>query len=308
MKLDRAVIEELKLKPGESPRLENRSTTWTKADWPDTRDSQKSKKQAAKDALEGSTSELESAQQRLWASNSHALLLVLQAMDAAGKDGCIKHVMSGVNPQGCEVTAFKVPSAEELQHDFMWRYSKAVPALGRIGIFNRSYYEEVLVVRVHPDLIPLRPEDAGTPHESFWHERYETINSFEHHLVRSNTRIVKVFLHLSYEEQRKRFLKRLDDPKKVWKFSPSDLTERSFWSQYHAAYEEAMKTTSTDWAPWYVVPADHKYVARALVGGILVDAIQGLDLRLPKRDPADLETLEKAKQELLAEDSGPSSS
>ncbi|MFZ0668320.1 MAG: polyphosphate kinase 2 family protein [Acidimicrobiales bacterium] len=300
MKLEASVVKALTVEPGKPADLQNRSTTWTRADWPRLA-GRESRKAAAKEALAEFTTELETSQELLWASNSHALLLVLQAMDAAGKDGCIKHVMSGVNPQGCEVTSFKVPSAEELAHDFLWRYSKALPARGRIGIFNRSYYEEVLVVRVHPDLIAARPQDAGAPPEAFWHERFKAINAFEEHLNSSSIRIVKVFLHLSYEEQRKRFLKRLEDPDKTWKFSTADLAERKHWADYQAAYEEALGKTSTESAPWYVVPADHKYVARALVGGILVDAIGELKLSYPKPDPADSAELEKAKEELLSD-------
>jgi len=210
--------------------------------------------------------------------------------------------MSGVNPQGCQVTSFKQPSAAELEHDFLWRYTKALPARGSIGIFNRSYYEEVLVVRVHPELLAHEGATVGdgSP-EHYWRHRYEDINAFERHLHRNGTRIVKIFLHISKEQQKKRFLERLDDPTKYWKFSTADLAERGHWDDYQAAFDEALTATSTEWAPWYVVPADHKYALRALVGGILVHTIDQLDLRPPEVAADDLEALTKAKAELLAE-------
>jgi PPK2 family polyphosphate:nucleotide phosphotransferase len=300
MKLDRSVIKGMTVRAGESPELHRRSTTRTSTDWLERADM--SRKETARRALAAFVDELEGAQERLWASNSHSLLVVFQGMDAAGKDGCIKHVMSGVNPQGCDVYAFKEPSAEELEHDFFWRYSKALPRRGLIGVFNRSYYEEVLVVRVHPELIVTRDRDAPIPDNDFWRTRFDEINAYERHLDLSNTRIVKIFLHVSYEEQRRRFLERLDDPTKLWKFSPSDLTERRHWEEYRAAYEEALAHTSTSWAPWYVVPADHKYAARALVGAILVNAIDELDLRLPEVDAVTASSLARAKDELLAEE------
>jgi PPK2 family polyphosphate:nucleotide phosphotransferase len=214
--------------------------------------------------------------------------------------------MSGVNPQGCRVASFKQPSAEELGHDFLWRCSKVLPERGMIGIFNRSYYEDVLVVRVHPGLLSSRYASSGSePPGKVWRHRFEDINAFEHHLHRSGTRIVKVFLHLSREEQRARFLERLDDPAKLWKFSTSDLAEREHWDEYQAAYEEALTATSTPWAPWYVVPADHKYALRALVGGIVVDAIDGMDLHRPEVGPVGLEAVADARRRLLAEPPGP---
>lgn len=301
MKLHEAVIDELTVRPGHPARLDRRSTESTEARWID---SGSSTKEMAEEELRSFVDELKDAQERLWSSDSHALLLIVQGMDAAGKDGTIKHVMSGVNPQGCEVTSFKSPSAEELQHDFLWRCAKALPERGRIGIFNRSYYEEVVAVRVHPDLA--RSEEPGAASatgetDRRWEGRFEDINGFEHHLHRSGTRIVKIFLHLSKEQQKKRLLERLDDPGKRWKFSAADLAERSYWDDYRLAYEEAITATSTRWAPWYVVPADHKYAARALVGGILVDCIDGLDLRLPALTTDQLASLEQAKAQLLAE-------
>jgi PPK2 family polyphosphate:nucleotide phosphotransferase len=256
----------------------------------------------AEEDLQEFVDELSAAQDLLWANGTHALLIVLQAMDAAGKDGTIKHVMSGVNPQGCRVESFKQPSAEELGHDFLWRCSKVLPELGAISIFNRSYYEDVLVTRVHPDLLDRTHERRnGRPDEKFWGDRYADINAFEHHLHRNRTRIVKVFLHVSKEEQKKRFLSRIEDPAKNWKFSVADLAERKHWDEYQGAYEEALSATSTAWAPWYVVPADHKYALRALVGGIVVDAIDQMGLKSPEVAADDLAVLAKTKVELLAE-------
>ena len=300
MKLEKAVIEELMVRPGEPARLSHRSTDSTTAEWPRARGSKP--KEAAEEELLSLVDELSKAQELLWASGTTAMLLLIQGMDAAGKDGTIKHVMSGVNPQGCEVVSFKQPSGEELDHDFLWRYDKAVPRRGRIGIFNRSWYEEVLVVRVHPELLPasLVPSGPGPP-EEIWSDRFEDINAFERHLSRNGTRIVKVYLHLSGGRQRKRLLERLDDPAKYWKFSPADLAERDHWDEYRAAYEEALTATSTSWAPWYVVPADHKYEARALVAGILVDAVDRLDLHPPEVGADALREIEKARADLLAE-------
>ena len=300
MKLPKAVVEELLVAPGRPAALADRSTGSTKVDWLGT--SGNDKKEVAEQDLQTFVAELKVSQELLWASDTYALLVVLQAMDAAGKDGTIKHVMSGVNPQGCQVVAFKPPSAEEREHDFLWRCSKVLPGRGRIGIFNRSYYEDVLVVRVHPELLDDHP-DGPTTHRSdhLWQHRFEDINAFEHHLHRNGTRIVKIFLHVSKEEQKKRFLARLDDPTKLWKFSMADLTEREHWDEYHHAYEEAITATSTPWAPWYVVPADHKYALRALVGGLLVDTIDGMDLAVPTIGTEDKELLGQARAQLLAE-------
>ncbi len=300
MKLDRAVIGELAVRPGEPASLAHRSTESTTVDWLGTVG--KSRKQVAEEDLRTFVAELEVAQGLLWASGTHALLVVLQAMDAAGKDGTIKHVMSGVNPQGCQVVAFRQPSSEELGHDFLWRCSKALPERGRIGIFNRSYYEDVLVVRVHPELLHGTNTHTGhAPPEHLWRDRFDDINAFERHLDRAGTRIVKVFLHVSKEEQRKRFLARLDDPRKFWKFSAADVAERHHWDEYQAAYEEALTATSTAWAPWYVVPADHKYTLRALVGGIMVDAIDRLGLPPPEIAPDVAAARAAARRELVAE-------
>jgi PPK2 family polyphosphate:nucleotide phosphotransferase len=298
LKLDKAVIEELMVHPGEAARLDERSTESTTADWLGSKGAKP--KDVAREELRSLVDDLKASQERLWASGTHALLLIVQGMDAAGKDGTIKHVMSGVNPQGCEVESFKEPSGEELDHDFLWRYNRSLPERGQIGIFNRSYFEEVLVVRVHPELERPQPGARPPSPESVWPSRFEDINAFEHHLHRSGTRIVKVYLHLSRQEQRRRLLQRLDDPAKRWKFSASDLAERRYWQEYRVAYEEAITATSTAWAPWYVVPADHKYALRALVGGVLVDTIDQLDLRLP--EPDDPQLLERARAELLADE------
>jgi PPK2 family polyphosphate:nucleotide phosphotransferase len=228
-----------------------------------------------------------SARQRLhYASNRYALLVILQGMDAAGKDGAIRHVMSGVNPQGCDVVSFKQPSANELEHDFLWRTTCRLPDLGRIGIFNRSYYEDVLVVRVHPELLRTKSLAKDLPdEESIWELRYRSIVEFEEHLHRNGTRIVKIFFHLSKNEQRRRFMERIDDPDKNWKLSIADIREREFWSRYMNAYERCLSATSTRQAPWYVVPADDKENARLIVSQIIIDALNRLKLAYPKPTP-----------------------
>ena len=227
--------------------------------------------------------ELSSLQRLHYASNRYAVLLIFQAMDAAGKDGAIRHVMSGVNPQGCQVFSFKHPSATELDHDFLWRTTRSLPERGRIGIFNRSYYEEVLIVRVHPEIL----RSQGLPDElldekTVWQERYRSIVDLENHLHRNGTRIIKFFLHLSKEEQRKRFLERIDEPDKNWKFSLADIEERKFWKHYMKAYEECLSATSTKDAPWYVVPADDKENARLIISEIILDVFNGLKMAYPK--------------------------
>jgi PPK2 family polyphosphate:nucleotide phosphotransferase len=243
----------------------------------------KSKAQYKK-LLEQHVERLSAMQQLHYSTNRHALLIIFQAMDAAGKDGVIRHVMSGVNPQGCQVFSFKTPSASELEHDFLWRTTLDLPERGRIGIFNRSYYEEVLVVRVHHGL--LRDEGLADPppHEKLWHERYRSIRDLERHLSANGTRIVKFFLHLSKEEQRKRFLARIDEPEKNWKFSLADIKERGYWKQYTKAYEECLGATSTASSPWYIVPADDKQNARLIVSGIVLEAFQQFRMHYPKAD------------------------
>ena len=227
--------------------------------------------------------ELSERQSLLYADNRYAVLLIFQAMDAAGKDGAIKHVMSGVNPQGCQVFSFKHPSAEELEHDFLWRTTRCLPERGRIGIFNRSYYEEVLIVRVHPEILQAQAiPDELLGDKAFWQKRYESMASLEKHLHRNGTRIVKFFLHLSKDEQRKRFLKRIDDPQKNWKFGAADMEERKYWTQYMQAYEECLAATSTKTAPWYVVPADDKQNAQLLISQIVLETMSSLRMAYPE--------------------------
>ncbi len=240
-------------------------------------------------------------QEKLYAQDRWALLLIFQAMDAAGKDGTIKHVMSGVNPQGCQVYSFKAPSDEELDHDFMWRTTCRLPERGRIGIFNRSYYEEVLVVRVHPEILARERLPASLVTRRLWRERYEDINAFERYLVRNGTVVRKFFLHVSREEQRRRFLERLDEPEKHWKFSLGDVRERRHWADYMAAYEDMIRQTSTPEAPWYVVPADHKWFTRLVVGSAILEALAGLDLAFPTVEPDRLKELEAARVTLANE-------
>jgi PPK2 family polyphosphate:nucleotide phosphotransferase len=242
---------------------------------------------------------LSAQQELLYASNSRALLLIFQAMDAAGKDGAIAHVMSGINPQGCQVFSFKHPSAEELRHDFLWRTTRNLPERGRIGIFNRSYYEEVLIVRVHPEI--LRAEglpETSADDEAIWHDRYRSIVNLEKHLHRNGTRIVKFFLHLSKEEQRKRFIDRIDQPEKNWKFSLADIEERKFWKDYMRAYGKCLSATSTEEAPWFVVPADDKQNARLIVSRILLDTVEKLELSYPKTTPARRRELRSLRKKL----------
>ena len=245
--------------------------------------------------------DLSEAQELLWASDTYALLIVLQAMDAAGKDSTIEHVMTGVNPQGVQVVSFKGPSSEELDHDFLWRISKALPERGRVGIFNRSHYEEVVALRVHPEWLASQrlPRVADGP--QFWEERYEDINAFERHLDRNGTKIVKLFLNVSKAEQKRRFLARLDVPNKEWKFNAADVAERARWDDYMSAFEHALTATSTQWAPWYVIPADHKWLAQALVARLLVETIGGLDLQWPEVSESERAANAKARRELEAE-------
>jgi PPK2 family polyphosphate:nucleotide phosphotransferase len=244
--------------------------------------------------------QLSAQQELLYASNSYAVLLIFQAMDAAGKDGAIKHVMSGVNPQGCQVFSFKHPSATELQHDFLWRTTRDLPERGRIGIFNRSYYEEVLIVRVHPEILVgegIAAADTGT----IWRERYRSILGMERHLHVNGTRIIKFFLHLSKEEQRKRFLQRIDKPEKNWKFNVADVEERKFWKDYMKAYEKCLGATSTNEAPWYVVPADDKENTRLIVSRIVVETLAELKMTYPKTDAKRRRELQLIRRQLMKE-------
>jgi PPK2 family polyphosphate:nucleotide phosphotransferase len=240
-------------------------------------------------------------QDLLFAQDRWSVLLVFQAMDAAGKDGTIKHVMSGVNPQGCQVFSFKQPSAEDLDHDFMWRYSQRLPERGRIGIFNRSYYEEVLVVRVHEAILRGQKLPAPVVTKKIWKERLHNIANFEDYLSHQGTVILKFFLHVSRKEQKKRFMERLDQPEKNWKFSASDVHERQFWDRYMEAYEDAIRATASEHAPWFVVPADNKWFTRLVVAAAIVDALERLDLTYPKVDDAKLKALAAARKALAAE-------
>lgn len=258
-------------------------------------------KKAGRDALLEDVSALAEAQELLYASDRHALLVILQAMDAAGKDGAIKHVMSGVNPQGCEVHSFKAPTPEELDHTFLWRCMKVLPPRGTIGIFNRSYYEEVLVVRVHPEFLAAQRLPEEKPDKGLWQRRYDEINAFERHLVANGTRVVNFFLHVSKQEQRERFLARLDDEGEHWKFSARDVAERRHWDAYMQAYEDMLRATSTEHAPWYVIPADKKWFARAAVADVLVATIESLKLEFPRVGDAEKMAMVEARKLLEAE-------
>lgn len=273
--------------------------------WAQTKELEKLGKLKAKERaaaiLERSRAELAAGQELLYAADTHAVLIILQAMDAAGKDSTIKHVMSGVNPQGCQVHSFKTPSQDELQHDFLWRSTKVLPERGRIGIFNRSYYEEVLIVKVHPELLARQKLPDRPRGKSLWEKRYEDINAFERHLVRNGTVILKFFLNISKEEQKRRFLERLDNPAKRWKFEPADIAERGRWDDYMRAYEDALSATSTKWAPWYVIPADQKWVTRTAVADIVAGAIRSLDLDYPELSSEQLDDLAKARKQLEQE-------
>jgi PPK2 family polyphosphate:nucleotide phosphotransferase len=258
-------------------------------------------KKEARALLAAGIEKLVDLQTRLYASDRWAMLIVFQARDAAGKDSTIKHVMSGLNPQGCQVSSFKAPSAQELDHDFLWRCARELPERGRIGIFNRSHYEEVLVVRVHPEFLRAERLPAPVTGKSLWEQRYESINDFERHLARNGTRVVKFFLHVSEEEQRKRFLERLEKPEKNWKFSPRDLAEREKWNDYTKAYEDAISATSTRWAPWYVVPADHKWFTHLVVAQVIAATLEDLDLQYPPIDAERKKELAEGRKILARE-------
>jgi PPK2 family polyphosphate:nucleotide phosphotransferase len=256
----------------------------------------------AEDALQEGIVRTAELQDRLYAQDSWALLLIFQAMDAAGKDGAIKHVMSGVNPTGCQVHSYKAPSEQELQHDFLWRTTRDLPERGHIGIFNRSYYEEVLVVRVHPDILKNEKIPPPLVDKNIWDERFEDICCFERHMARSGTVIRKFFLHLSKKEQKKRFLKRLEEPEKNWKFSAGDIHERKYWDDYQDAYEDMIRNTATKRAPWYVVPADNKWFTRLVISTVIVDTLESMDLSYPKLDAAKKAELAAARKILESKD------
>ncbi len=289
------IPELFRVKPNSKVKLRDFDTAWT-----GTKEMRKlgtsTLKKEAHEFIQQNLQHLTEAQELLWASDKYALLVVLQAMDAAGKDGVIKHVMSGVNPQGCQVFGFKQPSTEDLEHNFLWRYSRCLPARGRIGVFNRSYYEEVLVVRVHPEWIERQKLATSKRGTALWKDRYEDINQFEQHLTRNGTAILKFFLHVSKKEQKRRLLARLDDRDKQWKFSSADLAERAYWHEYVEAYEDALSATSTGHAPWYILPADHKWVTRWLVSEILTKTIKGLGLKIPQPTKEQQAALAKARR------------
>jgi PPK2 family polyphosphate:nucleotide phosphotransferase len=258
-----------------------------------------SSKEDAAEKLGSDIVKMAALQDVLYAQNTYSLLVILQAMDAAGKDSVIKHVMSGVNPQGCQAVSFKIPSAEELAHDYLWRSMKQVPERGRIGIFNRSYYEEVLVVRVHPEILQNQKIPRALVGKEIWKERFEQINAFEKYLTRNGTVILKFFLNVSNKEQKKRFLERIDTPEKNWKFSSADVRERGFWKDYMKAYEDVFSNTSTPWAPWHIIPADRKWFTRTAVADIIVKTLGSLDLKYPTLDADHLKGLKDARRALV---------
>lgn len=262
----------------------------------------KKEKKIFKDLLQMSVETLSAMQDKMYAQDKWSLLLIFQAMDAAGKDGAIKHVMSGLNPQGCEVYSFKTPSAEELDHDFMWRCAKRLPERGRIGIFNRSYYEEVLVVKVHEQILQAQKIPQKLITENIWIERYQDIRNFEEHLYRNGTIVIKFFLNLSPGEQKKRFIERIDNPDKNWKFSASDTKERKYWNEYMSAYEQLIINTSTENSPWYVIPADDKPYARIAVAAAIISAMDSMGLKYPEVSEEKVAELQKIREELLADD------
>ena len=292
------ILQQFIVSPGSEVNLKNYVTDWTETD---------TAKELGKDVIKERANEilaenrkqLPAAQELLYASDTYSVLLIFQAMDAAGKDGTIRHVMAGVNPQGCQVYSFKKPSAEELDHNFLWRYMKALPERGRIGIFNRSYYEDVLVVKVHPEW--LGPGQPVKPDKAFWEKRYEDINNFEKHLARNGTTIVKLFLHVSKDEQKKRFLERIADPEANWKFQSGDVRERDHWDAYMDAYQDALNETSRPWAPWYAIPADDKRFMRRAVSEILVETMAAMDLEYPKLPEAERTAMAEAKKKLQKE-------
>jgi PPK2 family polyphosphate:nucleotide phosphotransferase len=292
------LLEHCRISAGKKFKLKDHDPSWA-----GDRDIAKAdRRDFAEKTLSEDVASLAAAQDVLYASDSWSILVVLQAMDAAGKDGIIKHVMSGTNPQGCQVHSFKQPSSEELDHDFLWRCMVHLPERGKIGIFNRSYYEEVLVVKVHPEYLGAQRIPDAKIDKDFWRARYEDINCFEHHLSRNGTKIVKLFLNISKEEQRKRFLDRINEPDKHWKISPSDIAERAHWDEYMDAFEECIAETSSDEAPWYVIPSNHKWVARSLVANILVQTIDSLDLKYPEVSPDKMKAIEAAKKQLEKEE------
>ena len=290
------VLDKCRIDPTEYFSLSDHDTNWASTDRVTALGDKKIKKRA-KQLLKKNLRAMSEAQELLYASGTHSMLLIFQAMDAAGKDSTIKHVMSGVNPQGCQVSSFKKPSTDEAAHDWLWRYTKKMPKRGMIGIFNRSYYEEVLVVKVHPEFLPINLSNQ----ENIWSRRYEDINNMERYLTQNQTVILKFFLNVSKQEQGRRFLDRLEDSEKHWKFSEADLKERAHWDQYMNAFESAIRATSTPWAPWFVIPADFKWGMRSIVSQIVTETILSLDLDYPEVTAEKRERLKQARQQLLEE-------
>ncbi len=290
--LDAKIIKRLRVKPGKKISLTRDFSPHFDAGL---------SRADANTALQSSVARLADLQDKLYAQNIYSLLIIFQAMDAAGKDGTIKHVMSGLNPQGCQVFSFKAPSPEELDHDYLWRAARSLPERGRLGIFNRSYYEEVLVVRVHPEFLNHQQLPPRPPGDKIWKQRFSQINNFEQHLVENGTLVLKFFLNVSKEEQKKRFLERIAEPEKNWKFAAQDVVERSHWDEYMAAYQECLRETSTDHAPWYVIPADDKAFTRVAVAGIICRALEKLKLHYPQVAPDKRQALLDAKATLEAE-------
>lgn len=296
-------LEDFKVLPGKNTALKVYDSAWAPkwAKEKEEKDGKKAVKEQALAILGDNKQKLVELQDLFWANGTYSMLIVLQGMDAAGKDSVIRHVMSGVNPQGCQVIGFKAPSEEELNHDFLWRNIKALPERGKIGIFNRSYYEDVLIVKIRPEVLERERLPSEKVGKQFWNERYEDISMLEQHLVRNGTIVLKFFLHVSEEKQKERLLKRIVDQKKNWKFSATDLSERSKWAEYMDAYEEMLNKTSTDWAPWYVIPADKKWVTHLSISGIIVSQIAKLNLKYPILSEVQRAILEKAKAELEKE-------
>jgi len=296
----RRVFDSLRVAPRTPANLAGRDTSWDGGEEFEHLSTKKLDSEA-KHILADGIGELEAAQELLWASDTYALLIVFQAMDAAGKDSTIEHVMSGVNPQGVQVVSFKQPSTEELDHSYLWRIFKNTPSRGQIGIFNRSHYEELVTLRVHPDWLALQHLPTSDRGPAFWAGRDDDVNAFEHHLDRNGIKVVKFFLHVSKAEQKRRFMDRLDRPEKNWKFSAADVAERAHWHDYMQAYEDAITATSTDWAPWYVIPADNKHVRQAMAVSVIVETIHTLDLKWPIVSDAARQANAEARRMLEAE-------
>ncbi len=290
-------LERLRVVPKKSISLKDFDTGWAQSE--DLKDAgKKAVKERAAEILEANRQTLAESQELLWANDTHAVLIILQGTDTSGKDGIIRHVITGMNPQGCRVASFGVPTEEELDHDYLWRHVLKLPAKGEIGVFNRSYYEEVLVVRVHPKVLERQRLPPGSRDEEFWERRYRDINAFERYLTENGTTVLKFFLHISKEEQKKRLLARLENEEKYWKFSLADLAERRYWDDYQKAYETMLEKTSTDHAPWYVIPADYKWAARALVADLISTRIRSLGLSYPPVSPQQMDEIRKARKVL----------